>query len=244
MSNRPSYQKYKESRERRQRFGPLIFGGLAIVLVAIGAFLIVLALRGNSFSLFSRATPTATFTATPTPVTPTATPTETATPTITPIPSETLEPTPAEPFEYTVIVGDSLVSIAEQFNVEYVAIMLLNGLTNDSIIYPGDVLTIPNPDLGIPTPTPLPPNLSSGAVIEYFVLPGDSLQLIADQFLSTVDEIIEENELEDATQIFPGQVLRVPYYVVTPTFGPTETPVPSETPEGLPTETPTETPQG
>ena len=231
MSNRPSYQRYKESRERRQRFGPLIFGGLAIVLVAVGAFLIVLAVRGTSFSFGPEPTPTITETPTPTPVAPTATPTATHTATITLTPTETLVPTPSEPFSYTVVAGDSLVSIAEQFSVEYVSIMLLNGLTNDSVLFPGDVLTIPNPDMGIPTPTPLPPNLPRGTIIDYFVLPGDSILFIAEEFLSTIDRIVAENDLEDASQIFPGQVLKIPYYIVTPTFGPSETPAPSATPE-------------
>jgi LysM repeat protein len=247
MSNRPSYQSYKESRERRQKYGPLIFGGLAIVLVAVGIFLIILAVRGTSSNPFSRATPTFTPTLTNTPTeTPTETPipTETPTPTITTVPTETLEPTPAEPFTYTVLSGDNIVTIADQFGVEYVAIMLLNELTIDSVIYPGDTLTIPNPDMGIPTPTPLAPNLPRGTVIEYFVLPGDTLQIIADEFLSTMDDIVEENELEDPNAIYPGQILRIPYYIITPTFGPTETIAPTSTPEVEPSPTFTPTPQG
>ena len=119
--------------------------------------------------------------------------------------------------------------------------MLLNGLTYESILYAGDSLTIPNPDMERPTSTPLPPNLPRGAVIEYFVLPGDTLQLIAEEFLSTVERIIDENELEDdTTPIFPGQILRIPYYIVTPTFGPSPTP----TTEVTPTPTPTSTPEG
>jgi len=228
MANKPSFQRYKETRERRQRYGPLIMGGAAIILVAVGILLIFMWVRGASFSFgpADTATPTATFTNTPVP--PTGTPTE------------TLVPTPSEPFTYQVQSGDSLISIAEKFNVEYVNIMLMNGLTNESVLYPNDELIIPNPGMDLPTPTPLPPNLPRGAVILYFVLPGDTLQLIANEFLSTIDRIVEENELEDASAIFPGQVLKVPYYIVTPTFGPSETP----TPQGTPTPTATPTPEG
>lgn len=241
MSPQSSFRDYKQSRERRQRFGPLIFGGMAIVLVAVGGLLIFLSLRGGiSLSFGPTDTPTVTPTFTPTPIPPTPAPTDTLEPTISLTPTETLIPTPAEPFEYQVQVGDTLSSIADQFNVEYVSIMLMNGLTNESVLYAGDTLTIPNPDMGRPTPTPLPPNLPRGSRIEYFVLPGDTLQLIAEQFLSTVDDIVEENELEDASAIYPGQILTIQIYLITPTFGPSVTPTTEGTPE--PTDTPT--PQG
>lgn len=237
MSNRQSYRSYKEARERRQRYGPLIMGAVAIMLVAVGILLIFMWVRGSSFNLGQQDTPTPTIPATDTPQPPSVTPTDTLIPTNTPTPTETLVPTPAEPFSYLVQPGDSLITIAEQFNVDFVAIMLLNNLTNESILFAGDEIIIPNPDMGLPTPTPLPTGLFRGAIIEYFVLPGDSLQLIAEQFLSTVEEIMEENELEDDSTIFPGQILRIPYQIITPTIGPSETPVPQDTP--TPTFTPT-----
>jgi LysM repeat protein len=239
MSKQSSFRDYKQSRERRQRFGPLIFGGLAIVLVAVGALLIFLALRGGlSLSFGPTETPTITPTFTPTTVPPTAIPTETLEPTITLTPTETLVPTPAEPFSYQVQQGDSLISIADEYGVDYVSIMLLNGLTYESLLYAGDTLTIPNPDMERPTPTPLPPNLPRGARIQYFVLPGDSLQVIAEKFLSRVEDIIEENELEDDPTIYPGQILTIPYYIITPTFGPSATPTVEATPEPTATATP------
>jgi LysM repeat protein len=70
------------------------------------------------------------------------------------------------------------------------------------------------------------------------VLPGDTLQIIADQFLSTVEDIMEENELDVDSTIYPGQVLVVPYYLITPTFGPSPTPTNEATPEPTPTATP------
>jgi LysM repeat protein len=240
MSNKTSYKSYKEARERRQRYGPLIMGAVAIMLVAVGILLIFMWARGTSFSFGAEDTPTPTITATETPEPPAATPTATDifTPTITLTPTETTVPTPAEPFSYLVQSGDSLISIADQFGVDFVAIMLLNDLTNESVLFAGDELIIPNPDMGLPTATPLPTGLARGAIIEYFVLPGDSLQLIAEEFLSTVDEIVEENELEDDSVIFPGQILRIPYQIITP--------APSDTPalDASPTPTFTATPGG
>jgi len=72
----------------------------------------------------------------------------------------------------------------------------------------------------------------------YFVLPGDSIQLIAEKFLSTIDDIVEENELEDAAAIYPGQILSIPSYIITPTFGPSPTPTIKVTPEPTATVTP------
>lgn len=245
MTKQSPYQSYKHSRQRRQTYGPLIMGVLAIVFVAVGVFLIFIWLRGAPINVAFLTSPTPTPTNTATPLPPTATSTITLTPTITSTSTEIPTATPDQPFQYTVLAGDSLFTIADQFQVEVVAIMLLNNLTNESIIFPGDVLTIPNPGMGIPTPTPLPPNLPRGSIIDYFVLPGDSLRSIADQFLTTIDAILEENELEDPNQIFPGQILKVPYYIITPTFGPPNSPTPTltPTPEG-PTPTFTSTPGG
>jgi spore germination protein len=132
-------------------------------------------------------------------------------------------------------------SIAQEFGVDYVAIMLLNGLTYDDVlfIYAGDILRIPNPDMGFPTPTALPPNLGRGAIIQYFVLPGDSLRVIAERFLTTVDAIIEANEFDDPDFIAPGQLIDVPVNLITPTFGPPNTPTLTPTDPNVPTLTST-----
>lgn len=238
MSNRPSYKSYKEARERRQKYGPLIMGGAAIILVAVGILLIFMWTRGAKFSFgpADTATPTLTFTNTVPP--PTATATETPLPSETPTPTETLVPTPSEPFPYIVQSGDNLSTIAEEFGVDYIAIMLLNNMIYGDFLYAGDTIIIPNPDMGIPTATPLPTNLLPGAVIDYFVLAGDSIQSIADKFLSTTDRIITANALEDDETIYPGQILKVPIYIVTPTFGPSETPTQEGTPEPSLTPTP------
>lgn len=239
MSNRPSYKSYKEARERRQKYGPLILGGAAIILVVVGILLIFMWTRGAKFSFGPADTATPTLTATNTLPPPTETATATLQPTETATPTETFTPTPSAPFDYVVQSGDTLTTIAENFGVDYVAIMLLNNLNYESLLYVGDTLTIPNPDMGIPTATPLPTNLLSGAVIDYFVLPGDSIQTIADEFLSTTARIISANELEDDETIYPGQILKVPIYIVVPTFGPSATPTLDETATPEPSLTPT-----
>jgi LysM repeat protein len=76
------------------------------------------------------------------------------------------------------------------------------------------------------TPTPLPTGFTG--TIQYTVAVGDSLEIIAVRFNSTVDAILEENEeLENANEIFVGQVLVIPVNIATPV--PTNTPGPSLT---------------
>jgi LysM repeat protein len=241
MTYQPSYQSYKKSRKRRKNL-PVIILVIAVIVMVVGIFLIYLSLSGAAgrIAFLTSPTPSATPTDTPPPPPPTFTPSPI--PSETPIPSDTPEPTPSEPFEYTVQSGDSLYSIGEQFGVDYVAIMALNGLTNDDELFVGDVLIIPNPDMGFPTPTEVPPNLARGTIIQYFVLSGDSLRSIAEQFLTTVEEIIDANEFDDPDAIYPGQIINVPVNMITPTFGPPNTPTLTPTDPNAPA--PTSTPAG
>jgi len=95
--------------------------------------------------------PTPTYTFTPT-YTPTVTPSLTPTPTITPTPTVTPTPTPLPPAtKYKVEPGDTLASIAQQFDVTLDALLAANGLTARDVIRVGQELTIP-----LPTPTPTP----------------------------------------------------------------------------------------
>jgi len=167
-------------------------------------------------------TPTVTFTATLT-----STPTETAT--ITSTPTSSLTPTPSAPFEYTVLEGDSLFSIVQKFNLGDSGIKLIlqlnpyNAESGTGVdpatlnLIPGEKLMLPYPGMPVPTSTPVPADLPRGTLLDYTVEPGDTLALIAAKFNSTEEEIIAENELEDANTIFVGQLLVIPVNMVTPT---------------------------
>ncbi len=245
-----------QSFRKRQQWLPLFLGGLAVVLVVAGlVVLVVYATSGKGgFSLFPTDTPTPTATATST-HTPTITPTPTDTATPTATFTVTPTPTPSEPFEYTVQEGDTLSGIAEQFDADLVTLMLLNGFNNASRIYTGEKILIPPPGMAPPTPTPLPTYLPRGYEIEYFVLPNDTLAGIAAKFNSTVEAIVEANDLDGPTAvIFVGQILKVPVNLVTPVPTPTLSPAdltatvqatlvpPTETPHPTATPRPTATP--
>ncbi len=240
-------------RKKRQQSSILFVYGAAGLLVLAGIALLVIWLTGPSKPLsavFATDTPTPTLTATPTN---TAVPTDTAT--ITPTSTQTSTATPSGPFLYTVQQGDSLQAISDKYKLgdEGIPLILMlnpydtasgNGIdSTNPIIFPGEQIWLPNPDLKLPTATPIPPDLARGTKVDYTVIAGDSLAAIAAKFNSTVEDIVKENKLADANSIYVGQVLSIPVNIVTPTATrpPTSTPrtpVAGFTPTAAPTRTP------
>ena len=226
MSYKPPYTFIKTGKRGRNLL--LVGLGLLTLILTVGGLYILFnwfsAGGLGSIALFASDTPT-----------PTITPTASNTPTITPTPSITptltLEPsaTASVPFLYTVALDDTLSSIAEKFDVEFIIIMALNGLNNDSVLFAGQDLIIPDPNTGLPNPTAIPDGLSRGTEIDYLVLAGDTLASIAEQFLSIEEDIIEANELENSNLIFVGQLLKIPINLITATPGPSPTPTGSAT---------------
>ena len=237
MNNRPPISSSPSSsissyRKRRKRGGPNIIYIIAGVLVLGGVILLIAWLAGpskpiNTFFATDTSTPTLTFTPTST-STPTATATATATATITPT------ATFSTPFNYTVQAGDYLEIIAKNYNLGEDGIELImllnpyggiNEITGFPIgidrqnpnILPGQVITLPNPGMLLPTATTVPADLPKGQKEEYIVKSGDSLGRIAELFNSTEDDIITENGITDPNAIRVGQLLLIPVNMVTPT---------------------------
>jgi LysM repeat protein len=225
MSDKDSAQNVIDSYRKRQQRTPFIVGALAVVLLVAGVLLLALWLTGPerpAISLFTSDTPTPTDTSTPTM---TATVTETPTPTSTLEPTDTPEPTatetPSGPFVYIVEEDDTCTGIAERFQVDLLYMMQLNGLDSACLLRVGDELLIPPPGVETATPTPLAENMPAGTRIQYSVVPGDSLELIASRFNSTVAAIKAERDnadlIDENDNIFVGTVLVVPVNIVTPT---------------------------
>ena len=219
MTDKESPQSVIDAYKKRQKMMPILIRGLAILLVVVGVIILVVWFTGSDgpkISLFASATPTATNTATPTPVTPTMTPTFTST--VTNTPTMTNTPTPSGPFEYTIQENDNCWGISQQFEVDLVVLLALNNFGSGCPINPGDKILIPAPGQELPTETPIPTDVAKGTKITYIVKSGDTLDVIASRFNSTVEDILLQNELEDANQIFAGQELIVRVYLVTPTI--------------------------
>ena len=243
MTDKESPQSVIDAYKKRQKMMPILIRGLAILLAVVGVIILVVwftsGSNGPKISLFASATPTATNTATPTPVTPTSTPTYTATVTDTPVPTDT--PTPSGPFEYTVQEDDNCWSISQQFEVDLVVLLALNNFGSGCPINPGDKILIPAPGQELPTETPIPTDLPRGTKIPYIVKSGDTLDVIASRFNTTVEDILLQNDLEDANQIYAGQELTIRVYLVTPTqtTAPTSTSAVTATTQSETTVTPT-----
>ena len=99
---------------------------------------------------------------------------------------------------YVVKSGDTLFSIANKFNVTVQAIKNINNLSSN-ILNVGQELVIPKEE----TPS------TSGEFINYTVKAGDSLYKIAKEYNTTVNAIMNVNNLtSNALQV--GQVLKIP----------------------------------
>lgn len=217
-------------RKKRQFQGrALMYGAIGLVLLGVILLLYWLTRPTQPLGqLFATDTPTVTVTATAT-----NTATATATATITETPTITVTATPSEPFPYIIQEGDTLDAIAQRFNLGGDGVLLILDENPEimtdfgGIIQVGQEITIPLPGTTRATSTPIPADLRSGTLVEYQVLPGDTLAGIAVRFNSLADEIITENEIENANALAVGQVLQIPVNLVTPTatLPPTSTPV-------------------
>jgi LysM repeat protein len=236
------------SYRKRQRYGPILISGLSLVLISSGLFFLWLWLSGRTLDNLALFNPS-----TPAPI-PTMRPTVTLVPTRTLISPEDAisngqsSPTALVPFQITVQPGDTLVGLAELYNLDpEFGVLLIMSYNN---WYPGrflqldETITIPHPDATLFTPTPLPSDLPPGTEILYLILPGDTIASIAEEFFSTVDAIIEANDLDEPDQIEVGQYLLIPIDLITPTVAPlvSITPETSGTLTPSPTLPPTATP--
>src|SRR5687768_17535490 len=247
MNNRPSLSPTSSDvinsyKKRRRRNNPNLVYIIAGILLLGGVILLIVWLSQPGRPIgqyFATETPTPTVTSTPTNTTvPSPTATITETPTITPT------ATYASPFNYIVQDGDYLALLVERYGLgdngiaKLIALNPYRGIDATSLlplgidpttlnIVPGMSLVIPNPDYQLPTATAVPADLPRGTKLEYTVQTGDSLGAIAATFNSTEEEIIKENNIEDASKIFVGQLLIIPVNIVTPTATrpPTSTPI-------------------
>jgi hypothetical protein len=225
MNKPKSPQNVINQYKKRQQIGPMLVWIIAVALVVVGLILLLVWLFGSGvpkISLFSTDTPTPTMTFTPTN---TIVPTDT--PTITLTPSQTPTPTPSAPFTYKIQEGDFLVTIIEKQGLKdnpdaLQLIIFLNPTMDPNNLKVGEEILLPNPGMSLPTATAIPADLARGTKIVYTIQSGDSLELIARKFNSTVEAILalKENKdagITDANKISAGQKIVVVVNIVTPT---------------------------
>ena len=215
-----------EAKGRVPRFAVRLVRALAVVVLAL------LILAGLGYGLFR-------LMSAPREVMPTATPT--VRPTATRTPTPTLEPTatptltPVPPLAHQVQRGETLSTIATDYNTTVEDILALNPGLDPQLLQVGQVLLIPagtatpeptpTRDPNAPTPTPGP--------IYHVVAPGETLSSIAEQYGVSVELIRQASGLPIGSDtIVPNQTLVIP--VGTPVPSPTPTTDPNATATPLP----------
>ncbi|NLF65172.1 MAG: LysM peptidoglycan-binding domain-containing protein, partial [Chloroflexi bacterium] len=115
---------------------------------------------------------------------------------------------------YTVQPGDHLARIARSYGVDLNALATANNIVNPNLIFPGQVLIIP--DSGAPAEEgTAPPAEESGeslpppAVTEHIVQPGETLFRVALRYGVTVADLQQLNNLPNANLIYVGQRLLI-----------------------------------
>lgn len=115
------------------------------------------------------------------------------------------------PAEYTVAKGDTISAIARRFGLDTNAVLKLNNLQANTVIYPGQKIKLggsaspaaaPKADAG---PAPAPSN--GGSV--YTVKPGDTLGAIAARHGVKLSDVLSWNGLNMSSIIYPGQKIKI-----------------------------------
>ncbi len=124
--------------------------------------------------------------------------------------------------QHVVVKGDTLYSIAQQYNTDVKTLEDLNGLSNASIISPGTVLTIESQppfseDMGSSAQAHTrqtnsadkPYAYASAATETYIVAKGDTLYAIAEKYKTSIQYLQNLNKLSNTDIIKPGHTLIV-----------------------------------
>lgn len=136
-------------------------------------------------------------------------------------------PTPTPPATHVVREGETAWTIAARYRLTLDEMLWLNGLTEESILHPGDEVVIRLLPGQAPPPTPTPQ-------LAHIVRRGDTLWGIAIQYGLTLDALLALNGLEQNALIREGQAL---FIRAEATAVPTVTPTPPSTATPQPTAT-------
>jgi spore coat assembly protein SafA len=111
---------------------------------------------------------------------------------------------------YTVQPGDTLSGLATEFNTTVAALLQANpSITDASLIYAGQQIVIPSGSI-IP---------NTGTSV-YIVQSGDTLSGIAAAYNTTVAALLQANpSITDASLIYPGEQIVIPYGTIIPNTG-------------------------
>ncbi len=132
------------------------------------------------------------------------------------------------PIYHTVVYGDTVQSIAQQYGMTPDQLMQINNITNPDMIYRGQQLTVwattdvepsdsnsaqvnvsQTASVDLAATTPSQPAAAAPSTT-YVIQPGDHLSEIAQRYNLTWPDIAKANNLNDPNQIFAGETLTIP----------------------------------
>lgn len=124
----------------------------------------------------------------------------------------TSESTTNQTFQYVVKRGDTLSEIAQEYNTTVNQLVSLNNIENPNLIYIGQTLKIPN------SSTTTQEEICTGSII-YTVKRGDTLSEIAQEYNTTVSEIVSLNNIKNPNLIYVNQKIRIRNRICNMTVG-------------------------
>ncbi len=132
-------------------------------------------------------------------------------------PIELAAPNPDGSIVHTVLEGHTFWAIAARYEVSIADLYLFNGMNEDSVLNPGDKLTIRLADGQPPPPTPTPPTTHT-------VREGESLWTIAAAYRTDLDTLLWLNGVTIDHVVYTGDQVKV-------RLGEGEAPPPTPTPQ-------------
>lgn len=108
---------------------------------------------------------------------------------------------------YTIAAGDTISGIASKFGVSVSAVLSTNGLSAQSIIYPGQKLTIPGSGA---VASVAPSGSSAATATSHTVASGETATSIAQHHGVSLAALLSANGLTTSSTIYTGQSLVLP----------------------------------
>ena len=106
---------------------------------------------------------------------------------------------PSQKIKYVIKRGDTLSKIAQNYGVTIQDLVRWNNIKNKNLIYAGSTLTIYKYN----------GNGNNNQEIKYRVIKGDTLSRIALKYGTTVNRIVQINNIKNPNLIYIGQILRI-----------------------------------
>lgn len=122
---------------------------------------------------------------------------------------------PSAPAQYTVLEGDTVIGIATRFGLDWHRVLELNGLDENSLIFPGQTLALAGDPASDPAIAPAATSASPASTVpqsgaSYTIRPGDTLYGISARLKVALGDLLAANGLSLSSVIYAGHSLKLP----------------------------------